>query len=251
MPEGPEVENVVRSLAPRLTGRTIVAVEGFDGPVVGRTITAVRRYGKYIVLEFAEGLLHIHLRMTGKLLFNGERTPYTRAAFTLDEGVLLFDDIRRFGRIRWASALPPQGPDPLEMTAAEFARHLARYRGRLKPVLLDQRKLRGIGNIYADEALFAARLHPAQWIAALSAAKLKQLHASVTAILTEAIAAGGSSISDYVDGDGQRGSFQNRHQVYGRAGEPCPRCGRAIERSLLAQRGTHSCPRCQRLIGAL
>lgn len=247
MPEGPEVENVVRTLAPHLTGRRILATQGWQGPVIGKTIRAVRRYGKYIVLHFDDGLLHVHLRMTGKLLFNGERTPYTRAEFALDEGVLLFDDIRRFGRIRWANELPPQGPDPLEISAEEFAAHLADKRSRIKPLLLDQKFLRGLGNIYVDECLFAARIHPATPAHQLTTAKRRELHAAIVAILREAIASGGSSISDYVDADGERGSFQDRHQVYGKAGEPCPRCGKTLERILLAQRGTQFCPRCQRL----
>ena len=248
MPEGPEVENVVRTLAPHLKGRRVIATQGWQGPVVGKTIRNVRRFGKYIVLDFDDGMLHVHLRMTGKLLFNGDRTPYTRAEFTLDEGTLLFDDIRRFGRIRWATELPTQGPDPLELTAAEFAGLLTRRRRRIKPLLLDQKFLRGLGNIYVDESLFAARLHPATEAAKVTRSQAKQLHAAIVAILEEAIAAGGSSISDYVDGDGQRGSFQHRHQVYGQAGEPCPRCSKSIERILLAQRGTHLCTRCQRIV---
>lgn len=246
MPEGPEVENVVRSLAPKLRGRTIVAVTGSDAPVVNQRIHGVRRHGKYILLDLDRGMLQIHLRMTGKLLFNGERTPYTRAEFTLDEGTLLFDDIRRFGRIRWAETPPEQGPDPLEMTAREFAGHLKQRRGRIKPALLNQKVLRGLGNIYADEALFAAGIRPLATLAKLSVQRLEQLHGHVVAILNEAIAAGGSSIADYVDGEGRPGHFQERHQVYGRAGLPCPRCQTPIRRTVVAQRGTHYCPRCQR-----
>jgi len=255
MPEGPEVENLVRSLAPHLRDRTIVAVEGWQGPeswrgpLVGKTIRDVRRYGKYIVLDFDDGMLQVHLRMTGKLLLNGEATPYTRVTFTLDQGTLLYDDIRRFGRLRWMAVLPEQGPDPLEMTAAEFVEHLRGRRRRIKPLLLDQKCLRGLGNIYVDESLFAAGVHPLATASRVSATKLGRLHSAVVAILREAIAAGGSSISDYVDGDGRPGSYQERHQVYGRAGEPCPRCGRAIERMRVGQRGTHFCPRCQRLKG--
>ena len=248
MPEGPEVENVVRTLQPHLAGRRILSTLGWQGPVIGKTIRGVRRYGKYIVLDFDDGMLQIHLRMTGKLLFNGRRTPYTRAEFALDEGTLLFDDIRRFGRIRWSTELPAQGPDPLELSATAFAAHVQSRRGRIKPLLLDQKFLRGLGNIYVDESLFAARIHPATPAAGISRPRLHELHTAIVAILEEAIAAGGSSISDYVDGDGQRGSFQNSHQVYGKAGEACPRCSKAIRRILLAQRGTHFCPRCQRVV---
>ena len=247
MPEGPEVENVVRTLAPHLIGQTVLSVQGWEGPVAGKTIRAVRRFGKYIVIDFDDGMLQVHLRMTGKLLYGGARTPYTRVEFTLDGGTLLFEDIRRFGRIRWSREMPEQGPDPLDMTASEFAAHLRGRRRQLKPLLLDQKFLRGLGNIYVDECLFAARLHPQLTAATLRPAQSRQLHAAITAILQEAIAAGGSSISDYVDGDGRAGSFQERHQVYGRAGEPCRRCGAAIVRLVVTQRGTHICPRCQRL----
>jgi formamidopyrimidine-DNA glycosylase len=252
MPEGPEVENVVRSLAPHLTGRTIVGVSGWRGDppwaavVMGQTIRSLERFGKYILLHFDEGMLQVHLRMTGKLLYNGERTPYTRVEITLDEGLLLFDDIRRFGRMQWSTALPAQGPEPLAMTAGEFAMHLKGRRARVKPLLLNQKFLRSLGNIYVDEALFAAGIHPLAMAARLSDRRLERLHQAVVEILQEAIAAGGSSISDYVDADGARGNFQHRHQVYGRAGEPCPRCGHGIERMVVGQRGTHLCRRCQR-----
>lgn len=248
MPEGPEVENVVRTLAPKLTGRTILHAIGTDAPVAGRLITGVQRYGKYIVVSFADtqATLQVHLRMTGKLLFNGERTPYTRAEFALDEGLLLFDDIRRFGRIRFSEALPDQGPDPLEMDADAFVQHLKRRKGRIKPALLNQQILRGLGNIYADEALFAAGIRPLALLKNIAPHRLRQLHASIVAILREAIAAGGSSISDYVDAEGREGSFQDRHQVYGKNGQPCPKCGGPIQRIVVGQRGTHYCVRCQR-----
>ena len=246
LPELPEVETVVRTLRPRLTGRTIVAALGWEGPVIGQTIRDVTRFGKYITLHFDNGMLLVHLRMTGKLLFDGARTPYTRAEFVLDEGYLLFDDIRRFGRITWATAYPAQGPDPLEVSFRDFALLFAGRRSRLKSLLLDQRFLRGLGNIYVDEALFRARLHPLTVGESLGRAKLQRLYSAVQELLGEAIARGGSSISDYVDGNGERGSFQDLHRVYQRTGEPCLTCGKAIERMLVAQRGTHFCPRCQR-----
>lgn len=246
MPELPEVETVVRSLRPRLTGCTITAVQGWEGPVIGQTIRDVTRHGKYIALRFDNGMLLVHLRMTGKLLYDGLRTPYTRVEFTLDRGTLLFDDIRRFGRITWATAYPQQGPDPLEVSFTDFALLFAARRSRLKTLLLDQRFLRGLGNIYVDEALFRARLHPLVPGAALNRARLKGLYVAIQEVLGEAIALGGSSISDYVDGNGERGSFQEFHRVYRRTGQPCGRCGTAIVRTLVAQRGTHFCPRCQR-----
>jgi formamidopyrimidine-DNA glycosylase len=245
VPELPEVETVVRTLAPHLTGATVLSIEGADLPIVGERVEGVSRYGKFVVIEFARGKVLIHLRMTGKLLFNGARGKYTRAEFLLDQGVLLFDDIRRFGRITWSSGdLPEQGPDPLEVTADDFAQLLGARRGRIKAMLLNQRILRGLGNIYVDEALHRARIHPL--IAGLSRVRLMRLHQAITEVLTEAIAAGGSSISDYVDGEGKAGSFQKRHRVYGRAGEPCLACGCEIVRTVIGQRGTHLCPQCQK-----
>jgi len=250
MPELPEVETVVRTLRPRLTGRTIVAATGdpklTPAAVIGQTIREVSRYGKYISLRFDQGLLLVHLRMTGKLLFDGARTPYTRAEFVLDQGTLLYDDIRRFGRITWVQIYPSQGPDPLEVPFPGFANLFAGRRARLKTLLLDQQFLRGLGNIYVDEALFRARLHPLAVCADLSRPKLERLHAAIREVLDEAITLGGSSISDYVDGNGERGTFQNFHRVYRKTGEPCVVCGKAIERIVVTQRGTHFCPRCQR-----
>ena len=250
MPELPEVETVVRTLRPRLLGRTVLAATGgpklIVEPAIGHTIRDVTRHGKYIVLHFDAGLLLVHLRMTGKLLFDGTRTPYTRAEFVLDEGLLLFDDIRRFGRITWSLHLPEQGPDPLEVAFPDFAALFADRRARLKTLLLDQQFLRGLGNIYVDEALFRARLHPRSVGAELSRPRLERLYGAIREVLEEAIFLGGSSISDYVDGNGERGSFQNFHRVYRRTGEPCVVCGKPIERIVVTQRGTHFCPRCQR-----
>jgi formamidopyrimidine-DNA glycosylase len=246
MPELPEVETVVRTLRPRLQGRTIVSAVGWAGPAVGQTIREVSRYGKYITLHFDNGMLLVHLRMTGKLLFDGDRTPYTRAEFILDEGILLYDDIRRFGRLTWATEYPAQGPDPLVVTFPDFMALFAGRRMRLKSLLLDQKFLRGLGNIYVDEALFRARLHPLSMGAALSRTKLERLYAAIQDVLRESIAMGGSSVSDYVDGNGDRGRFQDLHRVYRKTGEPCRTCGTPIQRTLVAQRGTHFCPRCQR-----
>lgn len=238
---------MVRSLAPRVRGRRISSALNWDGPAIGQKIRELRRHGKYIVFALERGYLLVHLRMTGKLLWNGARTPYTRAEFWLDDGsVLRYDDIRRFGRITWSETLPPQGPDPLEIEAEDFAARMHERRGRIKPLLLDQKFLRGLGNIYVDEALFRAKIHPRAVAAKLSQARVLTLWSATRELLEEAIALGGSSISDYVDGEGKRGQFQERHQVYGKAGAPCPRCGTPIRRIVLGQRGTHYCPRCQR-----
>lgn len=262
MPELPEVECIVRSLRPWLEGGRIEAVEirsplaagGDPGQVcrylAGRLVEAVRRRGKFILLEMDGGCCAIHLRMTGRLLWQGEEGRHTRAVIRFAHGRLLLDDIRQFARLYAGSSVPEPvaglGPDALEVTAEEFRRRLSGRHGRMKPLLLDQRFLAGLGNIYADEALHRARIHPLQPAATISSRRAEGLHSAILAVLEEAIAAGGSSISDYVDGEGRSGRFQLLHRVYGREGEPCPDCGAPVRRIVVSQRGTHFCPRCQR-----
>jgi formamidopyrimidine-DNA glycosylase len=260
MPELPEVETIVRGLAPRLTGTRILAVEfrcprvvrGRPEQVVGKTIRGVRRHGKYIVIDFADqsAPLGIHLGMTGKLLLDHEPGPHSHAIFTLDRGVLIYDDIRQFGRIELsgelAGRLEKLGPDPLSLIAADFVSRLRARRAMVKPLLLNQSFLRGLGNIYTDEALHRAGIHPRALASRLSRDRGARLHNAIREVLLESIETGGSSVSDYVDSDGRRGSFQLRHRVYGKEGQPCLACGAPIRRILVAQRGTHFCPRCQK-----
>ena len=262
MPELPEVETVVRSLEPRLTGRRIVDARFSSHHVVrqkfatlrqrvrNQRVKSVRRHGKFIVLELDRGFLTIHLGMTGKLLIDSEPGPYARAVFTLDQGLLVYDDIRHFGRIEWSAHLLERaaalGPDALEIAPDDFLKLLRQRRSRVKPLLLNQRFLRGMGNIYTDEALFEARIHPRAMASSLSRERATRLHRAMVDILSTAVRLKGSSISDYVDANGQKGSFQLQHQVYGRAGEPCAICGTAIRRIVVGQRGTHYCPKCQR-----
>jgi formamidopyrimidine-DNA glycosylase len=259
VPELPEAETIARSLRAAVNGRTIVAAAFLsrrvsrDDParLTGRRIATVRRHGKQILFELDGGaalFIHVKLGMTGALLANATPGAYTRAAFDLDDGTrLLFDDIRQFGSVSLMAA-PPRGlgPDPLELTAAEFAGRLRLRRGRLKPLLLNQGFVRGLGNIYSDEALFRAGLHPLGEASRLKASRAAELHGEIVTLLEEAILHRGSSISDYVDATGRRGGFQLLHRVYGKEGEPCPRCGAAIRRIVVAQRGTHFCPHCQR-----
>jgi formamidopyrimidine-DNA glycosylase len=262
MPELPEVETVVRSLAPRLAGRRIVDARfssrhvvrqkfsTLRGRVRDQAVKSVRRHGKFIIVELDHGFLTIHLGMTGKLLVNNEPGPYARAVFELDRGVLVYDDVRHFGRIEWSAELPERaaalGPDALEISLEDFQKSLARRHSRIKPLLLNQKFLRGMGNIYTDEALFEARIHPLALASGLSKQRAARLHRAMVDILETAIRMKGSSISDYVDAEGKKGSFQQQHQVYGRAGEPCTICGTAIRRIVVGQRGTHYCPKCQR-----
>lgn len=263
MPELPEVETIVRSVAPRITGALIHAARFSSRRVLradpgdtarrlaGRRIESVRRHGKFIVIELSGGLrLAIHLGMTGKLLWEGAEGPYVRAVFELDRGRLVYDDVRQFGRIEVGEQLPERierlGPDALLASEDEFTARLRGRRGRIKPILLNQAVLRGLGNIYVDESLFRARIHPLAEAARIGGARMHRLYEAVQEVLRTAVESGGSSISDYVDADGRRGWFQVLHEVYGREGELCRRCNSRIRRIVVAQRGTHYCPKCQR-----
>lgn len=246
MPELPEVETVVRGLRLVLPGKTVAAVENAPEQAVGKRIEGVQRYGKFIVIQFGDGMLFVHLGMTGQLTISEATGKFTRARIWLDDGVLRYDDIRKFGKLYWELTLPERGPDPLELTAQQFVEHAKGRRARIKALLLDQKFLRGMGNIYTDEALFRAGIHPLAQAALLSRRRLEMLHASMVEVLQAAIAAGGSSISDYVDARGEKGSFQEQHQVYGKHGRSCPRCGAVLQRMLVTQRGTTFCAKCQK-----
>ena len=259
MPELPEVETVVRSVAPHLIGRRIVSASftsRFVTPgnrkklaerVAGRTINHVRRRGKFIVMTLDEGALSIHLGMTGKLLMDGPKGAHTHGVFALDRGTLLYDDPRQFGRIEWnPKRIERLGPEPLEISLQEFVARLRSRKTRVKPLLMNQSFLAGLGNIYVDEALFAVGIHPLAISSRVSAPRAAKLHQAIREILTAAIEHRGSSISDYVDAQGQRGEFQILHRAYGREGEPCLKCGAAIVKIVVGQRGTHYCPKCQR-----
>ncbi|HYV62866.1 MAG TPA: bifunctional DNA-formamidopyrimidine glycosylase/DNA-(apurinic or apyrimidinic site) lyase [Bryobacteraceae bacterium] len=261
MPELPEVETVVRSVAAHLAGRRIISshfTSRFVTPgnraklvqrLAGRRIESVKRRGKFIIIALDRGTLTVHLGMTGKLLVEGEAGEHTHGVFNLDGGLLLYHDPRQFGRIEFSDGVPPRvarlGPEPLEIGFEEFRARLKR-KARIKALLLNQAFLAGLGNIYADESLFAAGIHPLAVADRLSAARAKKLYDAIRGILTHAIQMGGSSISDYVNGRGERGWFQMEHRVYGREGEPCTNCGRPIRKILVAQRGTHFCAHCQK-----
>ena len=272
MPELPEVETVVRGLQRVLPGRRIVSVrlgktDFIDDPAAlerdlpGKRIRAVRRHGKFLVFEL-EGpdsmspLLLIHLGMTGQLVVCASEVPaapHTHVLFGLDDGrELRYTDIRRFGRMRVVangeqqSVLGELGLDPLEVSEAEFSAMLHARRAHVKALLLDQRVLRGMGNIYTDESLWRARIHPRRLGANLSPAELRRLYRAMQDVLKEAIRSRGSSVSNYVDSDGERGEFQLKHRVYQREGEKCFRCRTRIRRIIVAGRSSYFCPRCQR-----
>jgi formamidopyrimidine-DNA glycosylase len=259
MPELPEVETIVRELRPRLTGRRIIAAEILHPRIVrfskvdvssaagGRRIEEVARHGKFILLRLDVGWITIHLGMTGKLLFDGQPGPHTRGIFTLEDAVMMYDDARMFGSIEWTPEpvrTARLGPDAL--TSPDLAPSLLRRKAPIKAALLNQSVFSGIGNIYADEALFRAGIHPARRADRLSALRAARLVAVVRELMAEAVEFRGSSVSDYVDTEGRAGSFQNRHRVYGREGLPCVQCGAIVRRIVLAGRGTHYCPQCQR-----
>ena len=282
MPELPEVETVARDLRPRLVGARIAGTRtnwlktlrsgdplAFAAAVVGRSIVASTRRAKLVVLELDDGrAITIHLKMTGQLFVVPAATAedaYTRAVIAFDDGrELRFRDIRKFGRIGIASrdgatgdlvgelggpkTFRGFGPEPLDpaFSLAAFRRRIRGRRGRLKSLLTDQAFIAGIGNIYADEALWAAKLHPLRTAHTLRPADERHLYEALRRLLAEAVERRGSSIDDYTAPDGD-GSMQEQLAVYGRTGEPCERCGRPIRRLFLGGRGTHFCSWCQRL----
>lgn len=266
MPELPEVESVRRQLAPQLEGRRIESV--WTDPIVsmprqfhdaeraeGRTIHVVDRRGKFIISELSEGLeLILHLGMTGAFRFDVDE-PHIRARLILDDGrTLVFKDVRRFGRLAVVdkddySALPTLqmlGPEPLsdEFDPDRFARSLRDTSAPIKPYLLSQRPVAGVGNIYADEALWIARIHPASRRVARKRAHT--LHEAIRSVLIAAIEREGTTFSDYQMVNGESGRNQDFLIAYGRSGMPCPRCETPMRKIVLGGRGTTYCPRCQR-----
>jgi formamidopyrimidine-DNA glycosylase len=262
VPELPEVETVVRSLRPIIVGQRILNAEfrqlrvlrgspiATAKALVGRRIDAIERYGKFIAIRLDRGYLVVHLGMTGKLLVDATPTKWTHAIFTLDRGMLHYDDQRQFGRIEYGAQLPERvaalGPEPLEVSLDDFAARLKARKSPVKAVLLNQAVVRGVGNIYADEALFRAGVHPKKAANALKKDRVERIYNAMREVLAEAIESRGSSVSNYVDAEGRKGSFQLAHRVYRRTGEPCVNCGAEIKRIVLVQRGTHFCPKCQR-----
>jgi len=279
MPELPEVETVARDLrrhllpveggpGPEITGarvawaRTLRSGDGawFAAGVSGRRIEAIGRRGKQLVIELDGGsFLTVHLKMTGQLFVvpaDVPRDPYERLALVLGDGrELRFRDIRKFGRVGLFVAdedpFAAIGPEPLDpaFTLRAFRARIRRRRARLKPLLVDQAFLAGVGNIYADEALWRSRLHPLRSASSLRPADERALYRNVREILAEAVERRGSSIDDYTAPDGD-GEMQERLDVYQRTGQPCPRCGRPIRRIVIGIRATHFCTWCQRLPAA-
>jgi formamidopyrimidine-DNA glycosylase len=274
MPELPEVETVVRGLRESLPGHEILGVEvfwprsvrdldpeAFACRLEGQRVVDVGRRGKWIVISLSEGhTLLIHLRMTGQLVWEPEDSPdekYTRVLFHFDDAWRLrFSDMRKFGRIVLTDSsdevLGDLGPEPLsdDFTVARFEEMLSERRGRIKSLLLNQRFLVGLGNIYVNEALWRAGIHPRRSANDLSCSDVRELHGAIRSVLREAIASNGTTLADggYQRADGSSGEFAHQLAVYGREDAPCPRCGETIERIEVGQRGTFVCRRCQALL---
>jgi formamidopyrimidine-DNA glycosylase len=272
MPELPEVETIVRCLRRHLVGLEVETVRLIFPPIVrnreksypqrfiGQRISGLRRRGKMVLLDFSGGLtMIVHLKMTGRLLFCPNATPWdkhTHFAITFrarNEG-LRFRDVRKFGfilgvRTGDADRTPEVrdlGPEPLTLDLPSFLGRLGGRRGRLKSLLLNQKVIAGVGNIYADEILFESGLDPRAEVSRLRRRRLERLWSAVHKVLNEAISFKGTTVRDYRDGEGLEGLFQNRLKVYGREGDSCPRCGTVIKRIRVSGRSTHFCPRCQR-----
>jgi len=274
MPELPEVEHAARTLGAQIVGRRIVAVTKLDWermietPAItqflalleGREVLATSRRAKWILLTLDSGwTLALHLRMSGYITVqdaDAQADGYTHLVLLLDDGQqVFFHDTRKFGRARLlddvglAALHAAHGLEPLTdtFTPAALAELLRRRSARLKPLLLDQRVIAGIGNIYADEALWRAQLHPLRTSDSLDDDEIARLHSGIRLALLQGLDRGGSTLRDYRNSYGEAGTNQDHFNVYDRAGAPCPRCGTVIERTVVAQRGTHLCPFCQRL----
>lgn len=273
MPELPEVETIRRSLTDLIVGKTIESAqitypkllknaspEKFERDLPGRTIAAVKRRGKYLLIEFQDDyVMIIHLRMTGQLRYEKPETPlrkHTHFVLQLSDGhQLRFVDTRKFGMIFIGSreqaehdaGLHRLGPEPLsDDFSVEYLTEVLQGTARkVKSVLLDQQKIAGLGNIYVDESLFRAGIHPESTACCLPPEKVRQLHHSIRQVLRDGIEHRGTTLNDYVDGFGRQGEFQFQLNVYGRKEKPCPVCGAAILKCRVMQRGTHLCPVCQ------
>ena|ERR1700722_5314853 len=281
MPELPEVETVARGLQKTVLGRKILSVslgktDFIDDPAAlelhlpGRRIDAVERYGKFMLVRLSHlenakanapgaeaepAALLVHLGMTGNIASYAATQPqekHTHVLMPLDDGrELRYTDPRRFGRLAYLSgdAIPAElqrfGADPLLVTADDFLARIHTRHSRIKSLLLDQSVLRGVGNIYADESLWRAKIHPAKIAASVPKAQLAALRRGLQDILKKAIVLRGSTIADFQDGDGEPGEYQKHHRAYGREGHKCQRCGTIIRRTIVAGRSSYYCPKCQ------
>jgi formamidopyrimidine-DNA glycosylase len=267
LPELPEVETVARSLRPGLEGAVIkrghlgwsrtlegIPLDAFNAAAGGQRIHKVGRRGKYVTMQLDRDFLTVHLRMTGRLYFAETAEgldPWVRFSLQLEDGrYLAFSDSRKFGRVYFTPDLDfleaKLGPEPLGMRAEAIAAIIKGSSRAIKPFLLDQTKIAGIGNIYADESLFRARIHPKKPVDKLTKPQRLRLGGIIPDVLQAAIDHEGASINWYRKPDGSVGESQLHFAVYGREGEPCLNCSRPIRKIVLGQRGTHFCPTCQK-----
>jgi formamidopyrimidine-DNA glycosylase len=270
MPELPEVETTCRGIRPLVAGRALTRMvvrnarlrvpvpDDLPARIAGQVLVAVERRAKYLLLRFGEGSVIVHLGMSGSLrVVEGEATPgaHDHVDFVFAERVLRLRDPRRFGMVVWQPGeaarhplLARLGPEPLDegFDAACLLRATRGLRAPIKHVLMDSRRVVGVGNIYASESLFRARIHPLEAAGRLGPQRCARLVAAVRQTLAAAIEAGGSTLRDFVGGDGRPGYFQQQYFVYGRDGDACRVCGTSVRRIVSAQRATFFCPRCQR-----
>ena len=266
MPELPEVETIKNELLPYVLGHRIIGVtllwdgmvrgtsaDEFCSRVVGREITGLDRRGKYLFFYLSGGeVLVMHMKMTGSLLIDPADDRFTRAVFHLDDGTALhFWDLRKFGKMWLApdesGVVGQLGPEPLDdtFTPAVLAERLRNRKAPVKPLLLDQSVIAGIGNMYADEALFDAKIHPLRPSGSLSQDEIVRLHASIRRVLRKALDSKGASVRNYIRPDGSPGTAHDEFSVAHGVGKNCPRCGTPIRRIVVRNRGTYLCPRCQ------
>ncbi len=266
MPELPEVETIVRRMRPEIVGREITAADlrwertlatpepaFFNKNIIGQSVESVNRHAKYIVIQLSADTLIIHLRMSGDILFRDVDAPaekHDRLLLRLDdEKILAFNDVRKFGRV-WLTPTPQDildklGPEPLDdaFTADDLFERITSYKRQLKPLLLDQSVIAGLGNIYTDEALHLAGLHPLAKSDVIKRKQAEILWRSIREVLNEGIRRNGTSI-DWIYRGGENQYYLN---VYGRKDEPCLKCGTPIQKIVVGQRGTHFCPQCQQV----
>jgi len=267
MPELPEVETIKAELMPHVLGRTITgvelywerivrqpSVEEFRSRVIGQRITGLSRRGKYLFFHLSGGeMLVMHMKMTGSLLIDPSDGRFTRAVLHLNNGVALhFWDPRKFG-VMWldkddSAVAGKLGPEPLDddFTSEVLAELLRKRTASIKPIILDQSIIAGIGNMYADEALFDAKIHPGRPVGSLSGDEIERLHGSIKRVLLKGLDSKGASIRNYIRPDGSLGTAHDEFNVAHGVGKNCPRCGTPIKRIVLRGRGTYFCPECQR-----
>jgi len=270
MPELPEVEIIVRDLSSVLIGQKVMDAKFLNIQIrekysykrtsilKGRLLKSISRRGKNIIFHFTENMAMIcHLKMTGRLLVKENSTldnKHRHFFIIFEKSKLHYYDVRKFGRIcilkennlQNHPRLKKLGPEPFEIESQHFADIVKKRNKAIKPALLDQEIIAGLGNIYADESLFYAGIRPTLKASAISRVRLKRLHSSIIKVLNKAINKRGTSVDDYLDGFGRRGSFQNRIAVYGKTGQPCPKCGIQLKRIVLGGRSTHYCSKCQK-----